>query len=184
MLLTDPTGRCIPYLEKDCVPVWELGQGPNLADAGGRLWHTFENVGIVGAIIGNQINAWSGHPSHEAERIASEDPIAAALGGTYTMVATAGLPLLSGSTTARALSNLALLNGGAGELGSITGQYISTPNHIINWGDVGLAGTVSSVMTNFAPWVAPYTKNYGRFGTLFNSLGAALHSGVSNLPPT
>jgi hypothetical protein len=43
----DPTGKCVPYVEEDCLPVWELDQGLNWAD--GR---EYVEVAIVDPVLG------------------------------------------------------------------------------------------------------------------------------------
>ena len=47
---TDPTGMCVPWLDRDCRPVWELEQGLNWAD--GATYWTGVGETAVGAVVG------------------------------------------------------------------------------------------------------------------------------------
>ncbi|NJO07656.1 MAG: hypothetical protein HC876_20245 [Chloroflexaceae bacterium] len=46
-LWTDPSGMCVPFVEKDCLPVWEIDQGLNWQD--GR---DYVEVAIVEPVLG------------------------------------------------------------------------------------------------------------------------------------
>ncbi len=47
---TDPTGKCVPWLDPTCRPVWELGQGANLRDGAEYLMGLKE--GFASPVVG------------------------------------------------------------------------------------------------------------------------------------
>ena len=82
---TDPTGKCIPWIDPDCQPIWETGRGPNWQDGGAYAWDVFQGIGSPGAWIADQFtgaNTW--------ECIWSEPTIGKVLGGTFTVTTVGG----------------------------------------------------------------------------------------------
>jgi hypothetical protein len=89
ILLTDPSGRCvderIPWIgEPGCRIEAGIGQGTlNLADGGEHLWHTFQGIGLPGAMIADTITG-----RNDTQRILDEGGISTRLGMTWTSIAT------------------------------------------------------------------------------------------------
>ncbi len=49
----DPTGKCVPYVEEDCLPVWELDQGLNWRDG-----QQYVQTAIVDPVVGTVKPTW------------------------------------------------------------------------------------------------------------------------------
>jgi hypothetical protein len=53
MLWTDPSGKCVPWIDPTCAPFWETDQGPNWQD--GAEWF----VGVGEAVVAPVVTAYS-----------------------------------------------------------------------------------------------------------------------------
>lgn len=180
--------------QSDCE---SLGNGDDFRK---RAINFAENVGMVGAVGGDFINSLRGMPSHEAERIGTTDPVAAALGATFTTVAIAGLPMLGAravlesptatleavalARVAIARSDIALLSGLTGMAGSGAGQVLGEilqGNPIeLNWGDVGIAGNIGAVAGWAGPRFTAFRPGSGKVAWWISKIGTGMLGALAN----